>query len=218
MKKQGLFSIFLTVCTLLVACSMLLAGCTVEKHKHDYDKWEITRKPTCTEGGEKVRSCDCGETQTRKVSATGKHTYDENVVCTVCGLRPEYTLELLYKVNDDGTGISIIGLDEGAPSDVVIPDEIDGLPVTSIKLWAFENCTSLTSIVIPAGVTVVEKWAFEGCESLSAVYYKGSKSDWDNTLLYYSDELYYTMLHYYSESEPTLEGNFWHYVDGKPTA
>ncbi len=57
----------------------------------------------------------------------------------------------------------------GSDSEVVIPSEIDGKKVTSIGGWAFENCTSLTSVTIPDSVTSIGKVAFAGCRSLTSV-------------------------------------------------
>ncbi len=46
----------------------------------------------------------------------------------------------------------------------IIPDS-----VTEIDDWAFENCTSLTSVTIPDSVTEIDDWAFENCTSLTSV-------------------------------------------------
>ncbi len=75
---------------------------------------------------------------------------------------PEYTLTgwgetwTLFKYN-------------GAGGDVVIPEEIDGKRITEIGGYAFSECTSLTSVVIPDGVTVIGSAAFSGCTSLKSV-------------------------------------------------
>ena len=54
-----------------------------------------------------------------------------------------------------------------------IPDS-----VTSIGVWAFEECSSLESVVIPNSVTSIGVWAFEECSSLTDVYYGGSEEQW----------------------------------------
>jgi hypothetical protein len=49
---------------------------------------------------------------------------------------------------------------------LVIPGTIGGYTVTSIGTTVFANCTSLTSITIPASVTTIGASAFLGCSSL----------------------------------------------------
>jgi hypothetical protein len=52
---------------------------------------------------------------------------------------------------------------------VVIPERIQGLPVTSIGENAFYNCTSLTGVSLPAGVTSIGVAAFSGCIGLTSI-------------------------------------------------
>ena len=45
---------------------------------------EVTKAPTCVASGEAVLTCECGETKTKVLPATGKHEYVDGV-CKVCG-------------------------------------------------------------------------------------------------------------------------------------
>ena len=101
------------------------------------------------------------------------------------------------------TGLSSYGKTQ---SDIVIPREINGISVTSIRYRAFESCTNLTSVTIPDSVTSIGRWAFLDCTSLTSVtipdsvtsigysafegtaYYENS-SNWENGVLYIGNHL-----------------------------
>jgi len=52
---------------------------------------------------------------------------------------------------------------------VVIPDAIKGLPLTSIESQAFNNCTNMTSVLIPDSVTRIGNNAFGYCNGLTNI-------------------------------------------------
>ena len=58
---------------------------------------------------------------------------------------------------------------QGTDTEVVIPSEIEGKPVISIGHSAFWDCTSLTSVIIPDGVTSIGDCAFYNCTDLTSV-------------------------------------------------
>ena len=64
--------------------------------------------------------------------------------------------------------IKIIHCDKSAVK-VVIPAEIEGLPVTSIGDEAFSECSDLESVTIPDGVTSIGDDAFFYCENLRSI-------------------------------------------------
>ena len=71
-----------------------------------------------------------------------------------CGQRQEgktsesQTQELIsYEIGD--TEVTVANCDDKVEGEVVIPDGIQGLPVTSIGDRVFSECSSLTSITIP---------------------------------------------------------------------
>ncbi|MBQ7760946.1 MAG: leucine-rich repeat domain-containing protein [Clostridia bacterium] len=78
--------------------------------------------------------------------------------------------------------------------------------VVEIGEEAFYNCKNLTGTIIPVSVTTVGESAFY-CNVYCEVSSKPSK--WDFSWIYSRYTAYW-----YSENEPTTEGDYWHYVDG----
>ena len=62
----------------------------------------------------------------------------------------------------------------GIGGDVVIPDTIDGRPVTAIGDFAFDSCTGLTSITLGNSITTIGSWAFSGCTGLASITFGNS--------------------------------------------
>ena len=84
---------------------------------------------------------------------------------------------------------------------------------------SFYFCTNLETIVLPQKTSIGFN-AFEGCDSLKSIYYAGSSKDSDQLFISTSGNrpLLMATIYYYSQSKPTTEGNFWHYVDGVPAS
>lgn len=101
---------------------------------------------------------------------------------------------------------------DGATALVVVPEG-----VTEIKEGAFAGC-SITAVVLPKSLEQVGNLAFGN--DLQTVYYIGTQSEWRSKVSY--GELNFDLdgatKYYYSETAPTEAGNYWHYVDGTPTA
>ena len=64
-------------------------------HDHKYDEWIKKTSPTCTDAGEWVRYCECGERQTETFPPVG-HDF-ENGVCKSCAVN-----DPSYKAEDEG--------------------------------------------------------------------------------------------------------------------
>ena len=80
---------------------------------------------------------------------------------------------LLYtkeEVKDDAY-ICIHGFVPGHECDnLIIPAEIDGLPVKKIGDYAFYN-TCIETVILPDCLTIIDDYAFMGCESLNSIIF-----------------------------------------------
>jgi hypothetical protein len=79
--------------------------------------------------------------------------------------------EFSYSTNAGNT-IAIMDYD-GDGTNVVIPDVINGLPVTSIGDGAFAS-TSLSYIVVPGSITNIGNDAFDDCTNLISLFFQGN--------------------------------------------
>ena len=196
---------------------------TVAKLDHDYENY------VCKDCGTKRPSEGLNYTSngdgTCYVSGIGSCWNNKQIVIptispegwTVVGIR-EYAFEYCLNLTSVTIPNSVTSIGNGAfhgctrLTSVTIPDS-----VTSIGEYAFYDCTSLTSVTILNSVTSIGRNAFAWCSSLTTIYYTGTPSEWDEVNIGDSNVLGATV-YYYSETAPTEEGNFWHYVDDEPTA
>lgn len=115
--------------------------------------------------------------------------------------RPNILNYLTYNIGNEQVGIT--GCDASFSGKCVIPEIIEGYPVTVIEDNAFRDHLGITDIIIPNGVTYIGHSALSGCLQLKSVtipstvtvieeyvlywhdypidvYYNGSKSQWLN--------------------------------------
>lgn len=77
---------------------------------------------------------------------------------------------LYVKEDDDVDEYSLIGYAAGQDvTDLTIPSEVNGKPVTSIFRLTFQNNTKLQSVTVPASVTNFQSSCFDGCSALKKV-------------------------------------------------
>lgn len=132
--------------------------------------------PDCTHTGlTEGKHCSvCGKVFVKQEVLPTSHSY-ENKVCTICGkLKPSDGL----KIEQSYDGYSVTGIGTCTDSEILIPDEYYGKPVTSIGLYAFNGVTTFTSITIPDTVTRIVGFPFDGCSSLARIYYTGNIKSW----------------------------------------
>jgi hypothetical protein len=91
--------------------------------------------------------------------------------------------------------------------------------MANIGSATFQGCDALESIVIGIGVKTVAGSAFAECVAFKTVFYRGTVSDRENINIEAESNkaLMDATWYYYSETKPTVQGNYWHYVDGVPT-
>jgi hypothetical protein len=64
----------------------------------------------------------------------------------------------------------------GEDTDIVIPPEIEGIPVTTVAHNAFLGFTSLTGVTVSEGVSEIGAGAFANCSLLTSVVFDGNVS------------------------------------------
>ena len=109
---------------------------------------------------------------------------------------------------------------------LVLPENLERL-----EMWAFRDC-EIDEVIVPKSIESFDIGAFgydvyfEDSSGFITqypnYYYCGTEADWENVDIYRNESEYMPGIHgtiklyFYSETAPTGEGRYWHYVDGKP--
>ena len=192
MKKQ--------VCSSLLALTMTLGTVTpalAAETETNVQSAACTCTAACTEETRNMDCAVCGAegaplTDCAQVNAQDDTNNEQQTANAENGFE--------YAVNEDGESVTLTKY-SGSDTEVIIPSELGGKPVTEIGIFAFALCDSLTEVTIPEGVTSIGNAAFSGCSSLTevtipksvtsigdsafyncdalkTVYYGGSQTDW----------------------------------------
>ena len=70
------------------------------------------------------------------------------------------------KYKDYGDHIEILSCEKDI-TELVIPEEIDGVPVTKIGQYVFKDNTKLQKVVLPDSMEMISGGAFDGCTALT---------------------------------------------------
>ena len=120
------------------------------------------------------------------VSAIGEHIFDgctafEGVYCSEDSFTANWALANGYAILSadritEGDWVAMIDGDvctiiqyTGSETELVIPETVDGYPVTGIAAETFRNNISLVSLSIPDAVSFIGNYAFAGCSSLVSI-------------------------------------------------
>ena len=121
--------IFCIALTAILMLAMVACG-----HQHSYGDWTVVTEASCTNGGVKERSCECGEKETENIAPNG-HTYSESVAltevsctqdgevektCAICGVTETETVKATGHAFSAATAFAPktcknCGLTEGEP-------------------------------------------------------------------------------------------------------
>lgn len=115
-----------------------------------------------------------------------------------------------------------IGAFEGCVSltTITIPDA-----VTAIEQWTFHKCENLETVVLGKNIKSFGHSVFNECPKLKAIYFCGTQTDWELITMWQgpsfvevtNPQFENVTVYFYSETQPTEPGHYWHYVDGVPT-
>lgn len=86
----------------------------------------------------------------------------------------KYVYDVMYDEFDEPYAVWITGYEGSAPSKLVIPESIEGLPVQSIEPMAFMGATSIKEVVIPETCFWIDDYAFAKCSNLEKITLPGS--------------------------------------------
>lgn len=56
------------------------------------------------------------------------------------------------------------------PSEITVPGEIAGKAVIGLSEGCFENCTDITTVILPETLEEINSYAFAGCTALRGIY------------------------------------------------
>ncbi len=123
----------------------------VDPTGHSYGEWRTVVDPCAIVSGLQERDCKCGEIEAKEIGI----------------LKPSEGLA--FGTVGDLPYVFIVGIGSCTDTDIVIPPcAPNGEIVEGIADYAFQDCTSITSINI-SGVRSIGEYAFQGCTSLTSV-------------------------------------------------
>ena len=192
MRKRlfGILALSLTAvsCCVFGACNII--GGESEQSSQNIQSQQSEQSSQSDQGMQSSSDKDSMDSQESEDVEQGDSNKDENESDsseTVVG-----SVGLAYALNDDGKSYSITGIGECTDTDIVIPANYKGLPVTTIVAWAFFSCDSLTSVEIGDNVTTIGESAFNDCSNLifneyGNCHYLGNESNPYYALIQVSD-------------------------------
>ena len=143
---------------------------TVSAKGHSYTDYKSNGDATCYADGTKTAFCDheCGESETVIDVGSAGHIW-ENDLCHGCGVA-YYSQGLAYTLTEGGNSYFVSGLGSCLDLIIVIPSEIQGLPVVGIGSGAFSGVGTIKEVVMPDSITYVGDNAFYLCIQIEIIF------------------------------------------------
>jgi len=85
------------------------------------------------------------------------------------GPTPSVSEGLDFRISDDGSYYTVVGIGECTDSEIVLPARRKGLPVRYVGEGAFSGGTQIIAVVLPASIEEIGDSAFAGCTNLANV-------------------------------------------------
>lgn len=176
----------------------LRSDSAIEDHVHD-NKLTSSTEATCLVDGEKVYTCDCGDTYTETIEAPG-HDYKSETVteatcthdgevkytCSACNESYTDVIKRLPHRFENGfctacgkpiywdyvveNGEVTVTDYTGDEREVKIPEKIDGDPVTAVASSTFKRNNNIRYVYVPDCVKSIGANAFTDCTALNEVF------------------------------------------------
>lgn len=132
-----------------------------------------------------IKKCDsCGE----KIEE--KHAWEDGK-CTYCSYYPlDYSQGLEFEKVGESEEYALVSIGINKENHVKIPPTFNGLPVTRINMYAFDDCSRVTKITVPVSIKYIEGNAFLGAgdSKNNTAYYEMARLQ-----LYYEGTLFQWM-------------------------
>lgn len=152
-------------------CGEIIASQKIIPAKGHTEEVIPGKEATCTESGltEGKKCSVCGKiTVPGTVIIAKAHTY-ENGICKDCGYVKNQSEGLKLTLNSDNQSYTVSGIGTCKDTDIIIPSNYDGKPITGIGSSAFCKHLGVTSVTIPHSVTSIGDEAFRECLGLTIV-------------------------------------------------
>ena len=122
-----------------------------------------------------------------------------------------YSCSALEKITFAGNSLVSVGSDAFYRTGLLAAELPDSVKYVGRR--AFNGCSQMEYIILGKGIEQIDTAAFGNMGTGFKLFYRGSEAEWNEVKKGggISCDVYF-----YSETEPTGEGRYWHYADGKP--